>query len=251
MGEFRNSMPRILRLFFLPLFFAPVLSACSLIGFGIGALVDSRARNASVYTKDGLDSLQSSTRVNVVLEDSSVLLGDYKSLSPEPLEEYRPRYLEYRSSAASYLVLPQLGDTLRFIVHSTAGPQKEIRGLFQGFSPGTICIERLPEKGPKYAANILIGYVDTLYSQGALFADLRLLQDAVVQDHVPFVQKVLRLEQKDRVVSIPLTGIQRVDVIHSYNAKWYGLGVGAVLDALMVYSFATAEWHSMYAIPMR
>src|SRR3989442_4037250 len=95
------------------------LAGCSLIGLGIGALVDShRSKPRSVEGWD-LERIRKGARIRLLLRDGSTVSGRFRGVETVA-EEYAARYAAWRGAREAADTMPALGDRVTVGGHSGA-----------------------------------------------------------------------------------------------------------------------------------
>jgi hypothetical protein len=87
-------------------------NGCTVIGFGVGAFVDSRAKQIMLDPLNDLDSLEIGKNIIVQLKDGDAVKGEYKGIRIIDDDAYANRYAEIQKQNPENLNLPAIGDTL-------------------------------------------------------------------------------------------------------------------------------------------
>ena len=111
------------------------LAGCSLIGLGIGALVDShRSKPRSLEGWD-LQRIRKGARIRVLLRDGSAVAGRFRGVETVA-EEYAARYAAWRGAREAADTMPELGD--RVTVGGRSGATNS--GTLVGFDPSSLAV---------------------------------------------------------------------------------------------------------------
>lgn len=94
------------------IFTSVLLNSCSLVGFGIGASVDSRTPETIKIGNDNIDSLELEKRVVVIKTNGETIYGRYNGIIPIYNHGYSIKYNRIQKDLSSQVLLPNLNDTL-------------------------------------------------------------------------------------------------------------------------------------------
>jgi len=109
-----------------------LINGCTVIGFGVGAFIDSRAKQISLDPHNDLDSLDLGKHVSVYFNDGESIKGEYKGIAIIDDDAYPNRYAEIRKQSPENLNLPTIGDTLSIYL-KPAKDKVNMERVFLGF----------------------------------------------------------------------------------------------------------------------
>jgi hypothetical protein len=89
-----------------------LIDGCTVIGFGVGSFIDSRAKQITLDPLKDLDSLEIGKNIMVQLKDGDAVKGEYRGIRTIDDDAYPNRYAEIRKQNPENLNLPAIGDTL-------------------------------------------------------------------------------------------------------------------------------------------
>lgn len=215
-------------------------SGCSVVGLGVGAVIDNSPGKLS---KCECGIIKAGTKATINLRDGSAVDGEYTGLENKPDEEYLDEYDDFREKNRSRIYLPEIGDTL--IIATVDGNRGRHR--FEGFDYiRDISTEQL-EQGPilsclSISARELRSLKKREYTLNNLYSiscqneryvtgkDLRSLCSSAA---LP-LKSELSLISDGRPRHINLDEIESIEAHEKRYAKWICLGIGAVIDACII-----------------
>lgn len=206
---------------------------CSLIGLGIGAIVDAKTPDAYVLNTSGLDSIKQGSFVQVLKVDGDTVVGKFEYLEPSYDAEYAKRYSQFIKSVPEANLYPALGDSVSIVKNGLSG-RDVLTGKLLGFDRDVIHIH-LSES--EETARVLVEAVDTIRNERAAVLDGNLLRQQIIEGDLPLASAIA-VETGAGKHEIFLDDIARVRYFLSKNAKWVGLGVGFLVDAAAFAVFA-------------
>lgn len=147
---------RMLHAFLFTLVLAPLaiqITGCSLLGLGVGAVMDSRRpRRDRMIPSNEVAEVRPGSFVEFRLRDSSVVVGKYLGVDQHFTAGYAERYAAWRAGLDSTLHAPTLGEEVR-LVETT---RRSRVGNFAGFGYRSALLERPGEKPRIYPFEELI-----------------------------------------------------------------------------------------------
>jgi hypothetical protein len=87
-------------------------SGCSLIGYGVGSLIDSGNKRTVASESFAPDTIEPGKLIKLRLRGGGTVDGAYLGIEPIPDEEYAKRYARARERYLPSIQLPELGDTV-------------------------------------------------------------------------------------------------------------------------------------------
>jgi len=124
--------PRILLVLFILLIggiFAVHVTGCSLIGLGVGAILDSEQPNTAPASMDRLGKVDPDRRIELVRIDSATIQGRFAGLRSVPPVDYRAQYDAWRASLGDSLRLPDLDARIRVVTRTGEYRTAQLRGF--------------------------------------------------------------------------------------------------------------------------
>jgi hypothetical protein len=223
-------------------------SNCSLMGLGVGAVVDHHKPDSLSTPGWKVDNLKPGKKIAVVFRDGTQLSGRYRGIGRFPQNGYAQRYNFFREKSLPDVVLPPLGDTIVIILKSGVSMDGEFLGFDYQYQPTEIW--RTEES---YAFNPVLVSIKAKgnaatqsipSSKFTRFADSEgnglardVLERLANEGKIPFLSAI-SLEISDSLMLIPRENVFQIERKNNKNAKWVGLGIGAAIDVVAMISFA-------------
>ncbi len=110
-----------------------LVSGCTVIGFGLGSYMDSKADGTNYAFQNGLDSLDFKDELLITLKDGSVNKGRFSGVSAVSNEEFDSFYTQLCFENRNNIFLPAIGDTLTIHLKPSRSKEYKVR-LFDGFT---------------------------------------------------------------------------------------------------------------------
>ena len=208
------------------IFFAGSFSGCSLIGLGIGSLIDSgNAHDGVVPIFPNIDDCKGQSAT--IRYHDSIAYVTFIGYSDEPADRYKKSYDDYFKLHPSCSAAISLGDTV--VTESLS-----FTGAFGGYFPEGIILS-----GKRYYFR---KFDDIISPKSLSKAELRSLFEL---NSVP-IKAILNFNDRGRDFSLTNRDFENVMITYnkSGNAKWIGLGIGAAIDVAYVIWVATLVGHS-------
>ena len=232
MEQFRVFLVRVAICFLLPQL---LLGGCSLIGYGIGTLADGDplfGRSGSKGVEVSILSLREvkvGTSIAIALRDSRLIEGDYISIKEEDSDRYTEQYLAALGEFSGERRVPVPSDSITFGCRNTLGLL--VRDQFKGVDLDCIAV------GPQ-GRRVLVSDLDLLRindrSQDGLPAFIPLVYNRTL----PSLSRGIVVELDGRITEVLVADVVRVEVLRRPGiGKWIGLGVGAVIDVIILAKF--------------
>lgn len=120
-------------------------SACTLIGAGIGELVDATTARSLTPRKLAPETIEPGQKIKLQLRNGHSVDGEYIGIEPLPAEEYAARYASTREQHLTIIPLPELGDTVT--LRMTQGG--ELDAEFLGFDLHMMSVRTLGRSEPE------------------------------------------------------------------------------------------------------
>ena len=211
---------------FLVVVVAAALTGCSLIGLGIGALVDKdKAGKTKPIEARRVGAVGPGTAVDISLTDGGQLSGKYVGLVPVPPEQYADSFARSREANGSEHS-PALGSTVTVALKSG----KEKHGELLGFNPRLLVIR---ETAGQPSTDVELSRVVRLSDSAGDGVEGEVLLRMALAGKIPFLS-AMAVDTASGRTQIPLDRVARIDVPEKGHAKLVGFLVGAVIDAVIV-----------------
>ncbi len=210
-------MKKTFALFIFAFAVAAGLSSCTLIGYGIGSVIDNGNAHGKVAIFTDIDDYGYQT-ASIIYPDSSVRYALYIGYSDEPVENYHNAYDTYLKSHSGDSASIPFGKTV--VAKNFIGDNvTKYSGLFGGYYPEGMLID--DEK-------LNFGKFDSLISPKHLSAAQ--LKAAFESNTIP-IRATLNFQTEGNKFSLTNRDFQNVMIMpHSTYARWHGLLIGVMLD---------------------
>jgi hypothetical protein len=212
------------------------LNGCSLMGLGIGSIVDAHKPSHMEVPLSKIETIKPGTKVDILLRDGDTLKVIFAGVTSIPAQEYAETYAKVQEQKLEGTILPDLGDTITVI--DTLG--KESTYEFLGYAHEWISVRPLGK-----SESIKVPYptvAKTTDSRGNVVQG-EALDKLISEARIPFlsaiaIEKVLSSTQISRTEAqriattqrIPFDKVYRVQRPLKKNAKVTGLIIGAAVD---------------------
>jgi len=210
------------------------LCGCSIVGFGIGAIIDGSKPDKDTLHVGGFVDLASGEEIRILLLDSTVVEGSYRQYAPLDSVVYDLRYKKFLDGAGDYGALPGIGDTL--IVEINTGSQQPWY-LFRGFGNGYIIVWRLDR--PIISHQWFTNLTSVRHPDGSSY-DLQMLERMSESGVLPRDVSLV-VETNVGITRVPLDDISTIEKSHAKNARTIGLGIGLAVDVAAVVIWAGSD----------
>jgi len=212
------------------------LNGCSLIGLGIGSIVDARKPSYKEIPFSGIETIKPGTKVDILLRNGDTLKVIFAGVTSIPTQEYAESYAKVQEQRPEGTILPDLGDTIA--VTDTLG--KESTYEFLGYAHYWISVRPL---GKTESIKVLYPTVSKTTDSRGNVVQGEALDKLIPEAKIPFlsaiaIEKVLSNTQISRTEvqriattqRIPFDKVYRVQRPLKKNAKVTGLIIGAAVD---------------------
>ena len=203
------------------------LCGCSLIGLGIGALVDGGKPDSETIRVGAAMDLKAGDEIRIALVDSTVVEGVYKESALLDSATYARRYAGFLAGAGAGVAVPLLGDTL--FLHTKTG-RLPYRYVFRGFGIGSMKLLWLDKS---QTTTIALSYPKQLERSDGTMFDPAMLERMRLPTDV-----LLVVRTATGTARVPVDDIAQIDRPNSTNSKWIGLGMGAAADIIIIVSIS-------------
>lgn len=203
------------------------LYGCSLIGFGIGAVLDGgKPDKDTLQVGDGMH-LKRGYKVRIFLVDSTVVEGTYKKSALFDSATYALRHARFLESVKEDVTFPKLGDTL-FLQPRTSKLQSPY--LFCGYGMGYLKLQLLDKSRHTKA---LFTQLTTIGNRDRKMLDLGMLERMNKAGQLPS-DLYLVVSTNQGTTHVPTDDILYIEKRNAKNAKWKGAAIGLVVDAAVI-----------------
>jgi hypothetical protein len=200
------------------------LAGCTLIGLGIGALVDrgSAGKRKPVPTVS-VTTLDEGRAIELTLRDGSLITGRYQGLEPVPEKPYGERWRESLQALAGEVSLPGLGPVH---VRTKAGAEGDVTLL--GLGPGYLSVRA----GNAPLERVPLDSLASVSVPGGGSLDGTTLARLAAEGRLPYLEAVVVKGSAGRR-SVPLEQVRTTSLV-TKNGKKIGAIIGAAIDAALV-----------------
>lgn len=212
---------------------------CSVIGFTGGAIADGRTPDTVPRTTPEILALARGSAIEAVLSDGSTVTGTYTDLLAESGESYGPAFARSRESLLPEHPLPRLGSRVgvgrEHIPEVYTRPDAMLvytpsMGELLGFDQEGVLLTRGGDM-----TLFRWGTVHSLsYQEGRIEGNI--LAELTATGRIPAVSGIC-LQDGDARTPVSFSEVREFRTRSSRNAKWYGLGLGLIIDGILVASF--------------
>jgi len=209
-----------------------LLNGCSLVGLGIGSLVDSNFKESisgihPLYYK--LNSYKLGKWIGIIKKDSTFISGKYNGIKNLPPEFYNRYYSASREMMSYELSLPAIGDSI--VIYSWV-EKKNIRCIFLGFDYGSIMLKYPGKEEPKKENLLTIRDVTDNFGN---IINSNILNERISEGRIPILSGIAIEYENDNI----LVAINDIDQIKykTNSGKIAGLIIGGIIDALLIVVF--------------
>jgi hypothetical protein len=201
------------------------VSGCSLIGYGIGSLIDnSRATHYHTSTAREFFAVSPGTPVVLHLRDSTTVAGRYRGWRDLPDSVYAPRYEAWRASLPESARPPRLGEDVVL-----ADRHRKYHGAFAGFGLYTVRLELTRRDFVEHAFDDL---ASARIEHGRTFG-FDSAAAAIETGRLP-MRAELTIAGRDSTYHIDGSTIATVTLPVGKHARQVGLAVGVFADVFVV-----------------
>lgn len=223
-------------------------SGCSLMGLGIGAVIDYSKPDSLRISGWKVDTLKPDKKIKITFQDGAQLNATYRGIERFPQNEYAQRYNFSREKSLPDVILPPLGDTIGITQKSGEFIEREFLGFDYRYqptetweakerSPFTPVLVSVKVKENAVAQNLSSAkFIKVSDSEGNVL-EVEVLERLAMEGKIPFLSAI-SLQNSDSMMLIPREKIFQIERKNSKNAKWIGLGIGTAIDVTAIIFFA-------------
>lgn len=213
------------------------ICGCSLIGFGIGSAIDGGKADIDTLQVDVATTLDDGDKIRIVLSDSTVIEGVYKSTGHSDSIQYARRYEAFLESWKGEASFPKLGETL--FLHTKSG-RLPSEYSFRGFGMQTL---NLNVKAADTLAVVLfpLSRLTALENEQGTMLDLSTLQRMNKAGQLPR-DVSLHVATNQNFSQVPVDDILYVEKENTKNAKWTGGAIGLLIDVALAVAISNIDF---------
>jgi hypothetical protein len=204
------------------------LTGCSLLGFGIGAIIDGNAEEF-LGPVTAIDFVETGSKVGITKTDSSRVMGIFQGVQTATEQAYALNYLRRVSVLDSVTYAPAYHEQVRLITANDT-----VVGAFRGFDRNTAWVAAADSQPARGRSLDSLEWIEEHFGRRIRGWQAR---DLIVAGRIPS-RSAARLSIDDAVQAVPMEAIASVTVLSSPgsggSAKWVGLGVGVALDIVWI-----------------
>lgn len=220
------------------------LAGCTLIGLGFGLLSDAAQRQEKSLPGWKVDTLKVGAKIEVFLDNGSILSGYYRGMEAVPAEEYAQLYAASLQGLAPDLHFPNLEEQvqLTFAAPKLGGPDVVLESRFHGFAPNAIVFTALWQGDARIQKKSLYELVHLRTKDGGILQG-NFIRTMVRDGSLPVQSRLSIFEPATQQQHLlPLGEIQQ---IHHYstahNGALTGFILGAAIDAAIIIAAANDQ----------
>jgi len=121
MSRIHRTLKTYCGVFVLGVLVSVKISGCSLVGLGVGSMIDARRPAMEQLRADRIAHIHPGDSPVLVLDDSATVAGRYIGPARMGDARYQVRYERWRASNPDAAVLPSIGEPVRMSKAGTAG----------------------------------------------------------------------------------------------------------------------------------
>ena len=244
-------------------------SGCTAIGFGIGAAIDSSKPAYDTIPGWRAGSIERGKDITLTKKNGEELRGEYLELDTVAASQYAQWYNESREKYEKDVLLPGLGDSISF---TFLKPAKEYKSEFLGFDNQYILVREfrgmvneqidmsdlewitdkngnvievrklrnLSSRGKIPAASAVMvneqidmNNLERITDKNGNVIEVRKLKNLSSEGKIPAASTVVVKTNVD-TIRVPTATVSQIEIPSDKNAKWAGLGIGAVVNLAIV-----------------
>ena len=200
-------------------------TGCTAIGFGLGAISDSRGRDYTYCPIHTLSKLNKGSVIKIIKKNGEELSGKLIGLELHDEQEYMKVYNEYRVKGVNEDRWPALGE-ISILVASSG---KQFGYHLLGFDYDGIIVRKAGSRGYAKKTFVLVKGAELIDREGNKIS-INSLERLVTIGEIPILS-ALKLQTASGEISIDLGEIEMIQIHKKKNGKIKGLLYGAMIDA--------------------
>ena len=217
---------------FLGLLYAFHITGCSLIGLGVGAIVDANSKGSRVVPAHDYAVIERGKMIELHLRTgSATMAGRFLGGAQRPYSEWLARYAAARETAVVSGPLPSPGDTIRLMQRSHRVSEGEFQGLW---------IDRVDVQHPVAGSSPVVPHrsFDRIEWRGDTLGVDRLV--TLERLGVLPTLTALRVATASGEVLVPADEVAWINAPTERHAASIGFLVGLVADVILVVTTVAA-----------
>ena len=226
------------------------IGGCSAVGFATGALIDEASNSKTHKESWQVGSITKGKNVTVYLRDGALVEGNYRGLYDVEDHSYNVKYAGAVSNIGPKVSLPAIKDSISVVV----GEATYRDNCFTGFGYNYRKSQKRSDSDKLAACFYISSEVAGNPGESRFYLD-RVTQiydfkgdstrgytinKLIENGHVP-LKTGARIAAETGSYKVPIEDIEYIEY-RTKNAKWVFLGLGLVIDALIVIAVASADW---------
>jgi hypothetical protein len=196
-------------------------SGCTLIGYGVGSVLDQRQD----FSRSEITRVNHGMTIELRLSDGTVRRGHLVSVLRSFDAAYGNEYEDARLAVHELAALPPLGP-----IHIACTDGRTVDGLLAGFDPDAIWFRKQVSAAP---VHLDLAQVATIRADGAEPLTAPVIARLVRLGAIPTVSRA-QLDVQPPMAPVPLNRIVQVSYQGSDVGRTMGTLVGLGLDALVL-----------------
>ncbi|MEE9441872.1 MAG: hypothetical protein V3V99_04320 [candidate division Zixibacteria bacterium] len=235
---------------------AVTLYGCTILGLGIGAVVDAGKPDYRSIPGWDLHAVKPGSYMKLYLMRGDSLSGEFMGLSSERTSDYGKKIERLKADHEDTLLLPELNEVFDIYLKSGHNLKKRFLGFDilytsmkipkgenpQSRYPDLYCLV-VQNISDSATTKLFIREIDSLVDPNGKSIPGANFTSAAFSNRLPLLSSIT-IRDGNNVYSTPLDEIQSIDIPRSKNAKWYGMGIGFLVDVTAVILIA-ATWDGM------
>lgn len=212
--------------------------SCTILGLGVGNLVDAEKKPQTPVRVERADSLRSGMKTTVQLHDGWEYTGKLLEIRTKTPSEYAAQYEAFRNTPDALEKFPGLGDTLALMsrivdVENDVTYYGQFSGIFLGFDRRQILIHEILLEKDIY---ISLQEISKIIDPHGVEYDPLIIGTLIMNGSVPFLSLVdIELMRYEYVETIPLEQVDKILIKTKTNkGKRIGAITGASIDAAVI-----------------
>lgn len=201
-------------------------NGCSFIGYSIGKKMDNSKPDFIAIPGWELETIKEGTQIDIILNNGTLVSGEYAGFGFEPTDEYALRFTESQEALSEEVVLPNLGDTI--IVTMNDG--KEYTVAFAGFGQESVIVQSFVSTARQ---EVVLSRVENIMDTKGNMIESGIMRKLTFENKIPYRTTILVRKGAKRT-SVALDRVNQVQVWLEKNAKKTGFLLGAVIDATIL-----------------
>jgi len=207
-----------------------LLNSCSLVGFSMGAAVDSKTPKTTRLSYDQIDTLEFGKHLEVTKNNGDTVCGKFKGILPFYNDYFHREYDSIKNALFYQVQLPDLNDTL-LIIYSRENNLKKL-GIFKGFESESLWCEYV--YGEDFF-NVDLTSIEGIRINDHYNIDSEQISEYILTTQFPnFLNIDIKIGKKQSEM-IELASVKNIIVTDKQNRKFIGLGVGLAVDLIVAF----------------